>query len=100
MDINTNFSVIAPDSQSRANDDTHKVRRLTREEQSPAIEVGQSLRTTSNADTLNKAHRFAQDSGYDQPQGKANQAVQAYMSHERESQRDTIRTMMGVDLYA
>lgn len=100
MDINSNFSVIAPDSQSRANHDTGKVRRLTREEQTPAIESSQSLRTTANPDTLNKARRFAQESGYDQPQGKGNQAVQAYMSLEREAQRDTIRTMMGVDLYA
>lgn len=100
MDINATFSVLAPDPQNRPPADTHKVRRVERDTPAPAVEASQSLRTSADRDTLNQAKRFQQDSGYDQPQGKGQQAVGAYMSLEREAQRASIRDMLGVDIYA
>ncbi len=67
----------------------------------PLITQRQNLvRYTATEDVLDEASKFQQQSGYDQPAGKGKQAVESYLSHERESQRDNIHKLLGVDIYA
>lgn len=51
-------------------------------------------------DVHDKASRFQRQAGYDQPQGRGQSVVNTYLSLERETQRASIRQMLGVDLYA
>ncbi|MBU2979771.1 hypothetical protein [Alteromonas sp. C1M14] len=57
------------------------------------------LRTNPSDETLHSANKFQQETGYDQPEGKGREVVAAYQSLERESQRESIRQMLGVDMY-
>ena len=73
------------------------------QEQEPLPKVNQRndmVRYTATEDVLDEASKFQRQSGYDQPAGKGKQAVESYLSLERESRRDDIHKMLGVDLYA
>ncbi|NMH61334.1 hypothetical protein [Alteromonas ponticola] len=72
-------------------------------EQEPLPKVNQRndlVRYTATEDVLDEASKFQRQSGYDQPAGKGKQAVESYLSLERESRRDDIHKMLGVDIYA
>ncbi|MCW8107191.1 hypothetical protein OPS25_01565 [Alteromonas ponticola] len=58
------------------------------------------VRYSATDDVLDEASKFQRQSGYDQPAGKGKQAVESYLSLERESRRDDIHKMLGVDIYA
>ncbi|WP_296043560.1 hypothetical protein [uncultured Alteromonas sp.] len=73
------------------------VERVEAEQKTPVNAV---LPRAGNAESRAQAESFRQTSGYDQPQGPAILALEAYASHERETKRAAIREMMGVDLYA
>lgn len=47
-----------------------------------------------------KADAFRTKAGYDKPAPQAEQAVREYLSFERETKRDSVRQIMGVDIYA
>lgn len=74
--------------------------RSARETAGQATQSDSFVRIAPGEDTLHKAQQFHAHASYDQPQGKAFHAVNAYLQHDREQQRDTIRDMMGVDIYA
>ena len=73
---------------------------VERSDQSTAIPVPELQPRPGNAESRARAESFRRTSGYDQPQGPAVLAIEAYGSHEREGKRAAIREMMGVDLYA
>ncbi|MBD3587390.1 hypothetical protein HHX48_16760 [Salinimonas sp. HHU 13199] len=101
MEIHSSLSIVQPQDRSRTvrpdpvDAQTGKKPYTVEPASVPAF-----VRMAPTEDTLNKAHRFHSEAIYDQPQGKAQHAVTAYMSFEREQKRDAIRDMMGVDLYA
>lgn len=77
-----------------------KAVRVERASDTQSIELSGVQPRSGNAESRAKAESFRQTSGYDQPQGPAILALEAYGSHEREVKRAAIRQMMGVDLYA
>ena len=99
MEINGSFSVIAPQESSSRPDAVEK-KRSAAERGTEAVQQPQGIVLSATDDSLNKARRFQQQSGYDQPQGRGEQAVLAYQRFEREQQKDQIRQLMGVDIYA
>lgn len=101
MDVNTSFIIPQSDaSQSRVQQGNRAAEQKANDA-SNDLPVSQGvLRSTDNPRILGDAQRFHQHSGYDRPSGKGEQAQRAYLSFERESQREQIRGMLGVDLYA
>ena len=73
---------------------------VERVEKAPASRPDVIQPRTGDDTTRAQAESFRQTSGYDQPQGPAILALEAYGSHEGETKRAAIREMMGVDLYA
>ncbi|WP_156896272.1 hypothetical protein [Aestuariibacter salexigens] len=56
----------------------------------------------ASAEAFEQAERFRQrqQTSYDQPGRQGQQAVNAYQSLAIEQQREQVRTMLGVDVYA
>ena len=73
---------------------------VERVDKAPASQLDAIQPRTGDDNTRAQAESFRRTSGYDQPQGPALLALEAYASHERETKRAAIREMMGVDLYA
>ncbi len=55
---------------------------------------------SGDASSYAKAEAFRTKAGYDKPAPHAEHAVREYLSFERETKRDSVRQMMGVDIYA
>lgn len=64
------------------------------------VQVQAPVYQKGNESSFAKAESFRRSGGYDEPGPLVIKALEAYDSHERETKRDAIRQMMGVDLYA
>ncbi|MDO6477659.1 hypothetical protein Q4520_19725 [Alteromonas sp. 1_MG-2023] len=101
MEIQSGFSIIRPDQAPRREQPEKVDARQKEPVQSvEGIVVPEPVRSSQSDDVLNSAKKFQQQTGYDQPEGKGQQATAAYQSLEREAQRDSIRQLLGVDIYA
>ncbi|MCW8092543.1 hypothetical protein [Alteromonas sp. ASW11-130] len=102
MDIESTLIIPRPDAApERAA--VPPARQIPIEQESPSHKVNQRsdlVRYTATEDVLDEASKFQKQSGYDQPAGKGKQAVESYLSLERESRREDIHKLLGVDIYA
>ncbi len=101
MEIQSGFGIIRPE-QAPQRGQPERVDARQKEQSRPLegiIEL-KPIRNDASDDVLNSAQKFQQQTGYDQPEGKGRQVVAAYQSLEREEQRENIRQLLGVDLYA
>lgn len=62
--------------------------------------VGEDGSEQTYTQAFAQAENYQQSTIYDQPQGKAQGAVDAYTSFEKSTQRDHLRDLIGVDIYA
>lgn len=99
MEINGSFSVIAPQESPARPDAVHKKQQSAQQDAGP-VSPAPGIVLAATEDSLNKARTFQRASGYDQPQGRGEQAVLAYQRFERDQQKEHIRQLMGVDIYA
>lgn len=78
----------------------------TRAQQAPRqvteLPITQTVSRQRSAEAYEQAERFNQQRrpGYDTPTAQSKAALDAYQSLARESQRDEIRGLLGVDIYA
>ncbi len=69
--------------------------------QEPQVLACQPILRRGNPEAYEQAERFArQKSGYDQPDGRKQQAIEAYQSLQQDARRAEITRMLGVDTYA
>ncbi|MBU3023335.1 hypothetical protein [Aestuariibacter sp. A3R04] len=102
MEIQSGFSIIRPE-QAPQKKQPERIDARSSEPSSAAteaVEYANSIRSSSSDAVLNSAQKFHQQTGYDQPEGRGRGVVAAYQSLERETQRDNIRQLLGVDIYA
>ncbi|QJR82198.1 hypothetical protein CA267_016290 [Alteromonas pelagimontana] len=100
MEIKPSLQIIRPDQAPPRS----KVERVpdtssTGNAVDPVISEG-VVNAAKTDDALNSARTFQQQSGYDQPEGKGQEAVTAYLSLDREAQRENVRQLLGVDIFA
>lgn len=101
MEIQSGFSIIRPEqAPQRGQPERVGGRETTTAERVERVEEAKAVRANVTDDVLNSAKKFQQQTGYDQPEGKGRDVVAAYQSLDREAQRDNIRQLLGVDLYA
>ena len=101
MEINSSINITRPE-QAPKRPKTELVGKPNSPSSEAAGEVARAggLKSTQDESVLFQARQFRQQSGYDQPDKRGNQAITEYLSLERESRRDSIREMLGVDLFA
>lgn len=102
MEIQPGFSILRPE-QAPQRKQPERVDARSNEDSGSGAQASRnisSIRADASDDVLNSAQKFQQQTGYDQPEGKGRDVVSAYQSLERETQRDKIRQMLGVDIYA
>lgn len=102
MEIQPGFSIVKPEQAPQRKQPEPVDARSNDGEGSGAQSSSyvSSIRANASDDVLNSAQKFQQQTGYDQPEGRGRDVVAAYQSLERETQRDNIRQMLGVDIYA
>lgn len=76
------------------------VKRIIPEAEQPAKQKDNAIVISGDEASFAKAEAFRTKAGYDKPAPHAEQAVREYLSFERETKRDSVRQMMGVDIYA
>lgn len=70
--------------------------------QQTELPVTQTVVRQASAEAFEQAERFRQQrrSTYDAPNAQSQAALDAYQSLQRESRRDDIRGLLGIDVYA
>ncbi|RDV24646.1 hypothetical protein DXV75_13235 [Alteromonas aestuariivivens] len=105
MDISSSGQIIRTE-QALKKPRAENVRNKAQQQPAPASAAPQvarnneALKSTGDEQVLNQAQQFRQQAGYDQPDQRGRHAITEYLSLERESRRETIREMLGVDLFA
>ncbi|MEG3767289.1 hypothetical protein [Alteromonas sp. 14N.309.X.WAT.G.H12] len=100
MEIQPGITLIRPEQAShQEKPGRHNVKNTSAPSAVSPISDASVLKANASDETLNSARKFQQETGYDQPEGKGRQVVAAYQSLERESQREDIRQLLGVDMY-
>lgn len=100
MDVNTSFHIVgranAPHKQANPTPTSARSSGGV----APVEQPQSQTLLTPTPDALKNARQFQQNATYDAPDQRSALALNAYQSHERETKRDELRQLMGVDLFA
>lgn len=100
MEIQPGITLIKPEQASQQEKPgRHNVKNTSSPTAVSPVNEASVLKANASGETLSAARKFQQETGYDQPEGKGRLVVAAYQSLERESQREDIRQLLGVDMY-
>lgn len=99
MDIQSNFSILPADSsqhQKRVNPAKDAVQK---EQGTPPRPAGIVVSPASE-DALKSARQFQKEADFDGVTSRSKVAISSYTSFERQSQRESVQQLFGVDIYA